>query len=518
MSRKQHPSTTPQLDLIPFADVDLIRFEKNLLQIGFFAAQEERKGPPPFIRRIENTVNRDGQRISVVIEFRASIGLPSTADRDKFMAFLKIAAEQRARYGRISNPIRFTGYRLLQELGLNDSGPNYEDLNSWGERMATTTITSRQVIFFALSKRYANKTIHVFESFQRVGKQSGNTRSEEFEVVLAEWLLDNLNTNYVISEDFIAYRQLKRPTAKGIFGPLHLWFKASQGRVVEKDYRQLCMLLGIQPYAYLSKIKSTMGKALDELVTVRYLSRWDVQPMSSKDGYKIVLWPGADLLSSLALSTPRLAGASPNGGLLGTASEQAEEAEPSKELTMDAQQALTELLALGIAPAMAQSLVKKHDSGIILDVTEYVSSLVTTDKSGRIHNPAGLLIYYLNSDVPIPDAFTTSRKRRRSEASKRQQAQEQQHDLDLQLSFAAWREQQVDAEIAARYPGPLLNQKIAEVVAQRSKSDKYFIRVNPTQREILARQILVREVREQLALPPFEDWCKTHAQYDLFVQ
>ena len=164
--------------------------------------------------------------------------------------------------------------------------------------------------------------IHVFESFQRVGKQSGSARSEEFEVVLAEWLLDNLNTNYAISEDFVAYRQLKRPTAKGIFGPLHLWFKASQGRAVEKDYRQLCMLLGIQPYAYLSKIKSTMGKALDELVTVRYLSRWDVQPMSSKDGYKIVLWPGEDLLRSLALSAPRLQSAAPNAGLLGNIPEQ----------------------------------------------------------------------------------------------------------------------------------------------------------------------------------------------------
>jgi len=517
MSHKLPPST-PQLDLIPFADVDLIRFEKNLLQIGFFAAQDERKGDPPFIRRIENTVNRDGQRISVVIEFRASIGLPSTADRDKFMAFLKIAAEQRVRYGRITNSIRFTGYRLLQELGLNDSGPNYEDLNSWGERMATTTITSRQVIFFALSKRYANKTIHVFESFQRVGKQSGSARSEEFEVVLADWLLDNLNTNYVISEDFVAYRQLKRPTAKGIFGPLHLWFKASQGRAVEKDYKQLCMLLGIQPYAYLSKIKSTMGKALDELVAVGYLSRWDVQPMSSKDGYKIVLWPGDDLLRSLALSAPRLTGATPNAALPGSIPEQPAEAEPAKELTMDAQQALTELLALGIAPNMAQSLVKKHDPGIILDVTEYVSSLVTTDKDGRIHNPAGLLIYYLHNDVPVPDAFITSRKRSKSEAAKRQQAEERQHDLDLQIAFASWRDRQVDAEIAARYPGPAVSQKIAEVVAQRSKTDKYFIRVNPAQREVLARQILVREVREQMALPPFEDWCKTHAQYGLFAE
>jgi hypothetical protein len=516
MSRKLPPP--PQLDLIPFADVDLIRFEKNLLQIGFFAAQDERKGDPPFIRRIENTVNRDGQRISVVIEFRASIGLPSTADRDKFMAFLKIAAEQRARYGRITSPIRFTGYRLLQELGLNDSGPNYEDLNSWGERMATTTITSRQVIFFALTKRYANKTIHVFESFQRVGKQSGSARSEEYEVVLADWLLDNLNTNYVIAEDFATYRLLKRPTAKGIFGPLHLWFKASQGRTVEKDYRQLCILLGVKPYAYLSKIKSTMGKALDELVSVRYLSRWDIQPMSSKDGYKIVLWPGDGLLRSLTLAAPRLTGATVNAGLLGNISEPHTEAEPNKELTMDTQQALTELLALGIAPAMAQSLVKKHDPGIILDVTEYVSSLVMTDKSGRIHNPAGLLIYYLHNDVPIPDAFITSRKRRQSEAAKRQQAQEQQHDLDLQIAFASWREKQVDDEISVRYPGSELTKKIAEVVGQKSKSDKYFIRVNPSQREILARQILVQEVREQLALPSFEDWCKTHTQYDLFEQ
>jgi hypothetical protein len=331
-------------------------------------------------------------------------------------------------------------------------------------------------------------------------------------------LLDNLNTNYVISEDFVAYRQLKRPTAKGIFGPLHLWFKASQGRAVEKDYRQLCMLLGIQPYAYLSKIKSTMGKALDELVAVGYLSRWDVQPMSSKDGYKIVLWPGDDLLRSLALSAPRLTGATPNAGLPGSIPEQPAEAEPAKELTMDAQQALTELLALGIAPNMAQSLVKKHDPGIILDVTEYVSSLVTTDKDGRIHNPAGLLIYYLHNDVPVPDAFITSRKRSKSEADKRQQADERQHDLDLQIAFASWRDRQVDAEIAARYSGPALSQKIAEVVAQRSKTDKYFIRVNPTQREVLARQILVREVREQMAFPPFEDWCKTHAQYGLFAE
>ena len=48
----------------------------------------------------------------------------------------------------------------------------------------------------------------------------------------------------------------------------------------------------MQVYPHLSKIKSTMGLALNELVNIKYLDKWDVQPMSSKDGYKIVLSPG----------------------------------------------------------------------------------------------------------------------------------------------------------------------------------------------------------------------------------
>ena len=84
--------------------------------------------------------------------------------------------------------------------------------------------------------------------------------------MLEDWLIENLNQRYVVPEDFNAYKQLTRPTAKGVFGNLHLWFHASQGRQVEKDYAELCNLLNIQAYPHLSKIKSTMGLALNELV------------------------------------------------------------------------------------------------------------------------------------------------------------------------------------------------------------------------------------------------------------
>jgi hypothetical protein len=183
---------------------------------------------------------------------------------------------------------------------------------------------------------------------------------------------------------------------------------------------------------------------------------------------------------------------------------------------MEAEQALAELLTFGIAPNKAEQLVKQYDAGNILDVVEYVSSQATADKNGRIQNPAGLLIYYLRDDVPIPADFVTSRKRRISEAARRRDAEQRQHLVDLELEFDAWRAQKVDDELAVRYPGPELGRKIAEVVEQRSKSDKYFMRISAAQRPVVARQVLAKEVREQMALPSFEDWCKTHAQRDLF--
>ncbi len=297
--KQQQPTST----LMPISvDVDLVRFEKNLLQIGFFGANDARDKNRTS-RRIEQVVVRNGNKIKVAAEFRGSesLGLPSTTDRDKFIALLKIVSEERVKTGCISNPIRFSGYRLIQELGLSRNGEIYEEILRWGKRMTDTTITSEQVVYRAAKKVYSDEVLHVFRSFRRTGSSNlnGTERQEHYEVVLEDWLLENLNQRYVIPEDFNAYKQLTRPTAKGIFGNLHLWFHASQGRPVEKDYSDLCNLLNVQAYPHLSKIKSTMGLALNELVAIKYLSKWDVQKMSSKAGYKVVLVPGEELMSIL---------------------------------------------------------------------------------------------------------------------------------------------------------------------------------------------------------------------------
>ena len=390
--------------------VDFIRFEKNLLQIGFFGAHDTRHRSQS-TRRIEQVVNRDGQKIKVSAEFRASqeMGLPSTSDRDKYIAFMRIAMEEKTRRGEISNPIRFTGYRLLKELGLSYSGENYEDINRWGQRMADTTITSEQVIYLAARKRYANKTVHVFRSFTRAGRSNldDSGKAESYEVVLEDWLLENLNQSYVVPEDFNAYRTLKRPTAKGIFGYLHLWFHASRGRQIEKDYGELCILLNIPVYRHVSKIRETMGRSLDELKGVGYLSKWDIKPMSTKEGYKLVLLPGDELLYVLSISQRK---------------QIAEQCETEIELNESQQSAITALLNRGVSPAKANSLTRHHDPALIIDQIEYAGFLIESDRRGKFDNPAGFIIYTIENQIPIPTNFVTSRRRReREELSQKQQ-------------------------------------------------------------------------------------------------
>ena len=496
-------SSDTQLLPLPVA-IDLIRFEKNLLQMGFFGAHDTRHHNSS-TRRIEQIVNREGQKIKVAAEFRGSadLGLPSTSDRDKYLAFMRIAMAQRAKQGQLTNPIRFTGYRLLKELGLCFSGENYEDINRWGQRMADTTITSEQVIYLAARRRYANKTVHVFRSFTRIGETGSDdcVKAESYEVVLEDWLLENLNESYVVPEDFNAYRKLKRPTGKGIFGYLHLWFHASRGKPIEKDYSELCLLLNIPAYKHSSKIKDTMGRSLDELVSIGYLSGWDVRPMLTKDGYKLVLLAGQELLHVLAISQRKQIG--PNHGT---------ESEGSAAQRL----AATAMLERGISPAKADSLARLYDPEMIIDQIEYIEYLVSRDRSQRIDNPAGLIIYTIENRVPVPTGFATTRKMKERDLLNQARAADEAQELALRIRYDEWVDQQVDNELRQLYPGQMLQQKINEIVGQRVRTDQRYSSMLAQHKEELAFLLLKRDVKEDASLLTFDEWRQQTSQITLF--
>lgn len=493
--------------LIPLpVDVDLIRFEKNLLQIGFFGANDARDKNRTS-RRIEQVVFRNGHKVRVAAEFRGSeqLGLPSTTDRDKFIALLKIVGEERARTGHIANPIRFSGYRLIQELGLSRNGEIYEEILRWGKRMTDTTITSEQVIYFAAKKHYSDEVLHVFRSFRRTGTSNlkGGEKHENYEVVLEDWLVENLNQRYVIPEDFNAYKQLTRPTAKGIFGNLHLWFHASQGRPVEKDYADLCNLLNVQIYPHLSKIKSTMGLALDELVTIKYISKWDIQPMTTKKGYKIMLAPGSELLELLSNSRTERRD-------VPTSTVAVEYLSPAQEA------AISSLLDHGVLPVKARDLVVANDPNKIVDIVDYLQSQISSGRRNNVENPAGLIIYSIEHNLPVPSKFLTGRRKKEINQAEQHELEQKRSLAKAEVAYLKWKDQKVGEGLAVRYSASELERKISEVVIQACRTDESFRRIPAPKRAEVALQIISKEVRSDLMLPTFEEWWAGQSQIPLF--
>jgi hypothetical protein len=495
--------------LIPLdVDVDIVRFERNLLSIGFFGANEGGELTRT-TRRIEQEVSRDGRKIKVAAEFRGSelLGLPTTSDRDKFIAFLKIINENRDRNGVITNPIRFSGYQMIRELGLSSNGDIYADILRWGKRMSDTTITSEQIIYYAAKKEYSDETMHVFRSFKRTGtSHDSGRRQENYAVVLEDWLLANLNQRYVIPEDFNAYKKLKRPTAKGIFGYLHIWFNASDGRPVEKDYVDLCNVLNVRAYTKPSKIRSTIGPSLEELVKIKYLSRWDVQPRVTKNGHKIVLSVGSELLQLLTNSRQERK----------LSASKVHDEPVMSELQMTA---LKVLLDQGVIPTKAKSLVEECGATKVIDMVEYVESQSDTSRR-KVENPAGLIIYHLENDLPIPAKFVTSRRRAEMEESRKEEEQRKKSEADQYLTYLQWVDQAVEVEISNRYSDVELQAKIREIITGRVRVDeelrRALTRVTEKQKESIALQIIRKEITQEISLPSFGEWAAKSTQFSLF--
>ena len=512
---RRSPNIGATLVTMPDA-VDLIRFEKNLLQIGFFGAHERRGKALSSRRRIEQWVNRDGKKIKVSAEFRSSeaLGLPSTSDRDKYMAFMKLAMEQKLRSGVITNPIRFSGYSLLNILGQCDSGENYEALNSWGMRMADTTITSEQVIYSSVRKRYMNKTVHVFRSFTRLGSSDldNTNKIDMFEVELEDWLLENLNESFVVPEDFNMYRKLVRPTAKGIFVYLYLWFYASQGKEVEKDYAELCALLNVRTYEHVSKIRETMGLSLTDLVNIGYLKSWDIKPMSSKAGYKLVLSAGRAMKDVLVITQRKqLAFAAAHVDI------------PLSESREAARQALVEH---GVADSKAAELARRFEPGALLDRVEFVASQIADDRKGSIKNPAGYLITFVEGESRIPSSFQTSRQvkldeTRRSVRNEERAAEDARSlsEMHLQEEYERWSVGEADSLISRTYSERELDTKLKQISSRLRKDPALATaldRLTVDARRVQLLRALRKEVVKELALPSIEEWKLAQIQGDLF--
>jgi Replication initiator protein A len=481
--------------------VDLVRVEKSLHSLGFFASAANRE----ISRTIVQIFRRpDGQKIQAkaVIEGIPSLGLPTTADRDKYMAFMKIALDQREFQGELTNPIRFSGADMIKLLRLRKGGFHYDEINDWCKRMVATTIMSEASIFLADRRQYATDTFHVFDRVVLVGEElNDGTRSEFYQVYLSHWQLTNLNQGYLLPLDFNAYLKLKRDIAKALFGHLSVWFYASRGQTIEKKYPDLCQLLNVRAYPHLSKARSVLEPSLAELTEIGYLSSWELARTSRGSDFKLTLSPGKRLLSLPNFSSV---------------------VNPEARAALEARLPswVGELVERGVAERKARQLALDiADEQAVSDQIEYAEHLIQQDRRGRgkISNPAGFLIWAIESNLTVPDEFETARKKRLRQPREQAENDQRFRLLQLENEYDEFCHDQIRKRLESEYPADRLETALREhMKVVKREQPEWFARIPEGTRREVAIGHLKSAIRDSLNLPSFEHWSKQDLQQHLF--
>jgi len=497
------PTTDAQalLPVVVVETLDLVRVEKSLHSLGFFASTANKE----ISRTVVQVFRRpDGQRIQAkaVIEGIPSLGLPTTADRDKYMAFMKIALDQREVQGELTNPVRFSGADMIKLLRLRKGGFHYDEINDWCKRMVATTIMSEACVFLADRRQYATDIFHVFDRVVLIGEElHDGTRSEFYEVHLSKWQLTNLNQGYLLPLDFNAYLKLKRDISKALFGHLSVWFYASRGQCVEKKYSDLCQLLNIRAYPHLSKARSVLEPSLQELTDIEYLSGWELARTASGNEFKLNLSPGKRLLCLPSFSTV----VNP-------------EARAALEARLPAW--VGELVQRGVAERKARQLALDiADDQPVLDQVEYAEHLIQQDRRGRgkISNPAGFFIWAVESNLSVPDDFETSRKRRLREEQEKDASEQRFRAVQLENEYDEFCHELIRKKLEVEYPADRLEGALREQMkAIKREQPEWYGRIPEETRREVALGRLKSAVREGLHLPSFEQWSKRDLQQRLF--
>ena len=479
--------------------VDFVRVEKSLHSVGFFSSVATKE----LSRTVVQTIRRpDGQRIQAkaVIEGVASLGLPTTADRDKYMAFMKIALDNRDQTGQVQNPTRFTGADMIRMLRLTKGGFHYDEINDWCKRLVATTITSESSIFLADRRRYASDTFHVFDRVLLFGEEKfDGSRAEFYEVYMSDWQIRNLNEGYLLPLDFNAYLCLGRDIAKALFGHLSVWFYASKGTTVEKLYADFCQLLNIRAYPHLSKARAVLQPSMEELVEIGYLSDWDLVRAAAGGDFKLILSPGNRLLSLPTFS----AIVDP-------------EARAALETTLPLW--VQELIQRGVAERKARQLVLDvPDTQSVMDQIEYVDHLIRVDqKKKKLQNPPGLYVWAIESNLGVPNTFETSGRRANAVRATEAIQESQRRQWELREAYEVFTQTEVDRLIGDQYAGNKWEDAVrAKLKGMKREQPDLFSRLP----EITQREVVVQSIRAALresAIPTFEVWSGKNSQMPLF--
>jgi hypothetical protein len=482
--------------------------EKNLLEIGYFGAQNT-VDPKIFnVRRIEHEITKNGARRNMTIVFSANPewGFPNISDQDKWLVFLKYIEAQRTLDGRVTNPVRFVANHMIKELGITNNNHAYNAIHSWLQRMQTTQIRADDIIFLAGREKYAETSLIAIQKVERFGDKLKDSRTEEYEVHLADWMLENFNSNYVVPVDATPYSALTLSIAKSLYMHLHTWFRQSKGFPVQRDYAKVCALINLKKFSTPSRIKQQFEPAFDQLIRIGYLQSWELEPMSTERGYKFVLTAG-DVLTRFLTTHGKALSRPFTGSMLLAGGER---------VVLDSKQQRSRFLLIehGVndpkATELALECSEEHIQQCVGDWKKKVMA-------GADYNNNQAVLIHMISPKGKPSATKPQAK------SGSKVGMDESADYISVLSpeeedagYERWRELEIDQEVERRYPGAKYEKKIAVEITRNKIADKQFAKAPIDKQRMLIERTIRAELEEYLMLMSYDEWARTHRQRPLF--
>lgn len=534
---------------------DFVKIEKNLTALGFFTPSSNKS-----LKNINKTVSFNQMVEGKKVEAKVTIApmvegeLPSTGDQDKYVAFLKLLDEiKQSSGGKISNPIAFSSYELMQILGIADSGVHYAEIEKWLRIMTTTSVISEGAVYLADKKVWASDIFHVFSRAVSVGRDlPDGTVADKNYVWLSEWQLENINQNHLLPVDFDSYKKLRNHISKALVPLLQIWLYASSSDgSFEKRYDELCQYLNIKQHCAPSVIRQQLKPSLDELVQLGYLSSWEVERTTARRGpqvFKVIFRHGPKfyddrvkrLTQKSQAEQPRKRRRKPQESNQPTlfssvddsdvSSNVVEHTEPIRprtakltkkdrmaEASTDAavvpplkrpEEAWIEALTRrGVLDTEARKLVSQLSADQpVLEQLEYLDRLISASEGG-IKNPPGFYVALIRENITLPEDFELVSERGPGKTIGETEEDQLFRYQRLQLEYDTYRTKTIDEYIAAHISPEELTKRQARRKVQYLSQNPQAARWLPEALENFVQDRVRDDIAHDINLVSEDEFC-----------
>lgn len=196
-------------------------------------------------------------------------GLPTSSDDEVLLGLLKLTVDD----GIVNRKVFFTRYELLKALRWTTEGRSYSRLQKALDRLSGVRIKATNAFYDNDLKNHSTKNFGLIDEYEINNGKDSDVRPSFF--VWSDVLFKSFQVGFIKKLDLDFYLNLNSAVSKRLYRYLdkHFWYK----QVVKINVFTLAHeKIGVsRTYKYLSSLRQQLDPALDELIGLGFVSKYE---------------------------------------------------------------------------------------------------------------------------------------------------------------------------------------------------------------------------------------------------